>query len=335
MPGQPKLVLVQLFSQRLGSCTTPARRFPRVRGCPPAFAGERWQGMPKVKPGQFTDVEVQRKTALTGGLLKKPIHITTKLFHAGAGEAEFVQLRKGQDWLSSSACGPVNRQHGLKRTKMAVDLMAAATAACGDVEEAPAPDDSPPSRDPMADFGYEDTLGDPPALAESDPSDDTPPKKARVRNRVVTLTMPAKCREMYPSCDDTRQVTCYVKDSRQIWISVEDVPWLVRYVHEQFCLGGVPLVEEGRAAAPAFAGQEGDGSTNAAAPALAGQGGADRISWDFTASAWVAEGRQLKPDEVPAEEAESLGVDTAAWRAFTYPEKKALAYKCLQHWLGQ
>ena len=106
----------------------------------------------------------------------------------------------------------------------------------------------------MADFGYEGTLGDPPALAGSDPSDDAPPKKARGRkNQSVTLTMPATCIEMYPRCADTRQVTCFVKDCRQIWISVEDVPWLVRYVHEQFCLGGVPLVEDGRAAAPAFA----------------------------------------------------------------------------------
>ena len=100
--------------------------------------------MPKVNAGQFTDVEVQRKTALTGGRLTKPIHLPTKLFRVGADEMEFVQLRKGQDWLSSSACGPASRQHGLKRTRMAVDLMAAATAACGYVEEAPAPDASPP-----------------------------------------------------------------------------------------------------------------------------------------------------------------------------------------------
>ena len=92
--------------------------------------------------------------------------------------------------------------------------MAAAIAACGDVAEAPAPDDP---CDPMA-----------PAFAGRDPS--TPRKKARVRQCPVTLTMPAKCKEKHPSCDATRQVTCYVQHARQVWMSVEDVPWLVRFV---------------------------------------------------------------------------------------------------------
>ena len=123
---------------------------------------------------------------------------------------------------------------------------------------------------------------------------------------------------------------------RQVYISVDDVPWLVRYVHGQFLLGGIPLVEEDDASAPAFAGQEGDGSTNAAAPALAGQGGAAPVSLDFATSAWVARGRQLKAVEFSAEDAERLGVDKAAWLLFTYPKKeKAFARACMQHWLGQ
>ena len=211
--------------------------------------------------------------------------------------------------------------------------MSAAIAAGGAVAEAPAPVDSPPPRDLMAELAYTDSP--PPAFAGRDSLDKTPPKKARVKKGPVAVTMPAKCKEKYPSCHDTRQATCYVNHKRQVWIAVADVPWLVRYVHEQCCLGGVPLVEEGSAPAPAFAGQEGDGSTNAAAPALAGQGGADPISWDFAASAWVAAGRQLKPEELSAEDAARLGVGIAAWRASAYPAKKALAYTCMQHWLSQ
>ena len=277
--------------------------------------------MPTVKPGQFTDVEVKRTTTLTGGLLKKPLPILTQSFQVAGGEAEFIQLVKGADWLTQSACGPTNRQQGLKRTQVAVELMAAATAACGAVAEAPAPGDSPAPSDPMAaSLGYDDS---PPAFAGRDSSDNTPPKKARVRKGPVTVTMPAKCKEKYPSCHDTRQVTCFVNHKRQVWVAVADVPWLVRYTHEEFCLGGVPLVED----------EEEEGS--APAPAFAGPGGADHISWDFAASAWVAKGRQLKPDNLSAEEAERLGVGAAAWRASTYPEKKELAYACMQHWLGQ
>ena len=57
------------------------------------------------------------------------------------------------------------------------------------------------------------------------------------------------------------------------------------------------------------------------------------ISWDFVASAWVAAGRQLKPDEVPPREAAALGVDEAAWRDLSYAGKKDLAYKSLRQWL--
>ena len=66
-----------------------------------------------------------------------------------------------------------------------------------------------------------------------------------------------------------------------------------------------------------MAGGEGDSPESAATGAL--------ISWDFVASAWVAMGKQLKPDDVSPEEAAALGVDAAAWRAFTYAEKKDLA----------
>ena len=51
------------------------------------------------------------------------------------------------------------------------------------------------------------------------------------------------------------------------------------------------------------------------------------MSWDFVASAWVAAGRQLKPEEVSPREAATLGVDEASWRALSDAEKKEFAYK--------
>ena len=163
--------------------------------------------MPKAGPEQVSDVVVERTTTITGGLMKRPLSVVTKMFPVVGGQTEFIHLVKGADWLTQAACGPTNRQQGLKRTKMAEELMSAATAACGAVAEAPAPADSPPPRDLMAELAYADSP--PPAFAGRDSSDKTPPKKARGRkNQLVTLTMPATCREMYPRCADTRQVTC-------------------------------------------------------------------------------------------------------------------------------
>ena len=57
------------------------------------------------------------------------------------------------------------------------------------------------------------------------------------------------------------------------------------------------------------------------------------ISLDFVASAWVAAGRALKPDEVSPCEAAAVGVDEAAWRDLSYAGKKELAHKVLRQWL--
>ena len=89
----------------------PSRDRRRViRVCPPAFAGESSQGMPKVGPEQFSDVVVERATTITGGLMKRPLPVVTKMFQVVGGQAEFIHLVKGADWLTHSACGPTNRQ---------------------------------------------------------------------------------------------------------------------------------------------------------------------------------------------------------------------------------
>ena len=144
----------------------------------------------------------------------------------------------------------------------------------------------------------------------------------------VTVEMPDKCREKHPKSTGVRQVACYVEGhgKRKVWISVDDLPWLVRLMHDQFCLGGVSLLPEQcsdveDSQTPAMAGGEGSAAAEL------------DISWDFVASAWVAAGRQLKPDEVPPREAAALGVDEAAWRDLSYAGKKELAYKYLRHWL--
>ena len=76
-------------------------------------------GAEAVVKDTFPDVEVQRQTVLTGGLLKK----------FPPEKTEFVRLKKDEKWLIHAVCGPMNRQCGLRRTKMVDDLITAALAA--------------------------------------------------------------------------------------------------------------------------------------------------------------------------------------------------------------
>ena len=59
------------------------------------------------------------------------------------------------------------------------------------------------------------------------------------------------------------------------------------------------------------------------------------VRWGFIVSAWVAEGKQLKPDDVSAEDAAAIGVGADAWSTHTYEGKKDVAYKVVLRWLGQ
>ena len=63
-------------------------------------------------------LQVERQTLLTGGRPKKTIVLPTKVFRTNGGDMEFVQLKKGEQWLVHAVCGPLSRQRGLARTKM-------------------------------------------------------------------------------------------------------------------------------------------------------------------------------------------------------------------------
>ena len=133
-------------------------------------------------------------------------------------------------------------------------------------------------------------------------------------------------------------MACYVEGDgkKKVWISVDDLPWLVRLMRDQFVLGGVSLLPEqcgDDSQTSAMAGGSDDSQTSAMAEGEGSAAAELEISWDFVASAWVAAGRQLKPDEVSPGEAAALGVDEAAWRDLSYAGKKELAYKSLRHWL--
>ena len=202
-------------------------------------------------------------------------------------------------------------------------MLSASRAGRNDLAAFDAP--SPPAHDlpdPMAELGFADVVEDalpPPAITGAARK----AKRKASHNRLVQVEAPAKCREMHPGCKETRQVKCYVQCSgkRQVWISLDDVPWLVRVLHDQATLGGVPLFDISETPPPALAGGEAAGEP--------------LVEWDFTASAWEAEGRQLKPDGVSPEDAAALGVDAEAWRAFSYKEKKLLAYDVMVRSLGQ
>ena len=149
--------------------------------------------------------------------MKNSIVLNTKLFlkKFPPEKAEFVRLKKGEKWLTHAVCGPMSRQCGLRRTRMVEDIITAALAVAeghAAVDEAAvAIDDAPRPHDPMVDFSFGDDDSPPQEAGDSDktPKKKTPPRQSA--NMAVTVEMPDKCREKYPTSTDVRQVACYVE----------------------------------------------------------------------------------------------------------------------------
>ena len=71
--------------------------------------------------------------------------------------------------------------------------------------------------------------------------------------------MPVQPTEKYQYSTYKRTVQCYVctVTRPQVWISTAGVPWLVRVLHGQASLGGVPLLSSNAdPTSPALAGSE-------------------------------------------------------------------------------
>ena len=277
----------------------------------------------------FEDVYAEQVTTLKGGLLRKPAVLVTKTRTVQNKDIEFVQVTKGEQWLVQAATGPMCRQAGLQRTKMVEDLVDAACTKAHACLVTPTPAAIAAcdrAYDPARDFSLDDDDEDIAlAMAGSAENERTPKERKRdyARHVVVIVDMPARALEMYPECKDTHKVTCLVENfpSRQVWISVEDVPWLVRALHDQATLGGVPLLDDQDPC------DRGELST-------LGAGSCAKVRWDFFTSSWMALGRRLKPADVtPQEVAETDFKLPRDWEDLSWADKKDIAYTVMERWV--
>ena len=55
----------------------------------------------------------------------------------------------------------------------------------------------------------------------------------RARNQIVTVSMPEVCPEEDRHCKVKRNVKLHITDRRTIWLSIDDVEWMVRYLFVQ------------------------------------------------------------------------------------------------------
>ena len=116
------------------------------------------------------------------------------------------------------------------------------------------------------------------ALMEIEPATDAKCTKKRVRpkarrapNSIKTIHMPQFEPTSHPGRTETRAVCMFAARTNSIWICVDDIPWAIRWIHDELQCGGVPMLDDDPLA---------DLETNCECPNV-------HIRWDFQ-GAWEA-----------------------------------------------
>lgn len=177
------------------------------------------------KPVQFSYGQV----LVRGGRSSKPVSMQTRKIVIEGRDVVFAHFSQYLPWVMKCVTGQINASRAcMGRCKLPLELLRRVQAACdsGSVAE----------QDPMNDI--DDGAADGAAR---------PGKKKRKANMCkgmcIKLEFPSKCPEAHPDCETTQTVTVFVESRQKIWLSIDDVPWAVEYMHEQHKLKGVIAVD--------------------------------------------------------------------------------------------
>ena len=186
-------------------------------------------------------VAVAHQWAVSGGFLSKPVTLETKEVVTLAGVEHFVKVDKKAEWLLKAAVGKSNKG-GLKRTGLCESIKEKVTQSA---KSASSSDDSQSSS--VAEPATEDPMD----MLEDDFSAPAPAKKPRKvytslrrSNTITHIDMPEHEPTAHPGTTATRSVAVLPFSTNQMWLAVEDVPWLVKWLADEVRSGGVAMDTE-------------------------------------------------------------------------------------------
>ena len=126
----------------------------------------------------------------SGGLLKKPMPLTTKKVIVRNGEKIFVKMAASEPWLIGAATG--QKTHGmLCRFTLLTTLHSFVEKTCnGELDTRAAAEEDGDEYDPMQEIEVDDDTHSRSRGGE-DPSKRTRYQQNKAKNRLVTVTVPA------------------------------------------------------------------------------------------------------------------------------------------------
>ena len=212
-------------------------------------------------------IVVQKTFTVKGCLNSKPCVLETMEVSTGTGVRHLCRVNKNDSWLLKCSAGREARKGVLKRSKVLETLKKKLAASAESVVT--------DSISPASEEGAHDRMS---LLQHQDESSaERSPKKPkyspkRVSNRLQQIQMPMRPPESGDSAvAGQRNVHILARGTNQLWIDVNDVPWLINYVAAEVALGGVPEQED-----------DSDAEGNCEAKGL-------RMKYDFANRLWEAD----------------------------------------------
>ena len=217
-------------------------------------------------------VLVQRSVTVSGGhskehLMDDALEIDSAVAGGIDGDV-FIRLDKNSPWLLQCVGGIQMKKGGLCRSKVVTQLRD--KSASGDNESA--------SSSPQKRQGVDEDVDVMEELDNCKPENEvqlTRQRRAfipkRQKQQVVVVKMPLHALDRSSGCE--RDVRLLATSTNSLWISQEDIPWLVCYVADEVMKGGVAVEKDDT---PEL-------EQNTPVPHL-------NVHWDFASGdAWVAE----------------------------------------------
>ena len=199
----------------------------------------------------FRPVSFQRgKVHVCGGHLGKYMAMTTKQEKDLDGKNyEFVKITSSEPWLVQAVSGCHRLHHSsLGRTTLVGDLLKQVVRICNGEDD---PDvqlhgcgSACADVDPMLELSGNAGPGARTAVSIAVNGSRARYYGNRARGQIVTVKMPAVCPEEDRRSTAKRDVKLHIEDRRQIWLSIDDIEWFVRYMFIQNQLRGVANVDD-------------------------------------------------------------------------------------------
>ena len=167
--------------------------------------------------------------------MSKPCVLTTKTVDSCDGPQHFAKLEKNAHWLLNGSLG-IKQRGALRRMTLIQKLRA---VACPEPEpqEEEAQGDVDDPMDMLDDLDSISLFQTP--CKKKQPNSTTPVKRKSPRNRILSVEMPEYEPTANPGRTATRKVRVYLSGNKTTWIHVDDLPWVVKWVADEYRSGGI------------------------------------------------------------------------------------------------